>query len=258
MQSVPRQANSYPTSDHVIAAGWSERVMHGALVLLALSACDARPSSKALSALPPVSTSIATLDTAASIPESSEAWWLWARFRPAGDAIEGMPVAQLESSWVRASRLGRASLPTESQANPGALPDSTVDFVQDGDFNNDGSPDRALVGVFETGAGARGRFLVVLTRKSGQWERAFLHQEPEPGFQVLQRDSAGLTVWSCMECDSYAELHWTGTAYQMVVQACCPDPADDTATITRTGLHRRGRSNRPAKLEMQPLTFGGF
>ena len=205
--------------------------LQAALLVFAL-ACDSR-SSDLTRGLPAVSSSVATLDTAASVPSSSQAWWLWARFTPVGDAIEGIPVAQLDPEWSRASMLGRQALPPEALSQPGLLPDSTINFVQDGDFNDDDVADRAIVGVYETRTGTRGSFLLILTRSRGQWQRSFLHKsESKPGFLVLQHDTAGITVWSCMECDSYAQLRWDGKAYQLIEEACCDDPAADTASTT--------------------------
>jgi hypothetical protein len=205
--------------------------LQAALVVFAL-ACDST-SSDPTRGLPAVSTTVATLDTAASVPSSSQAWWLWARFTPAGDAIEGIPVAQIDPDWIRASMLGRQALPPEALSQPGLLPDSTINFVQDGDFNDDDVADRAIVGVYETRTGTRGSFLLILTRSGGQWQRSFLHKsESKPGFLVLQNDTAGITVWSCMECDSYAQLRWNGKAYELIEEACCDDPTADTATTT--------------------------
>ena len=205
--------------------------LQAALVVFGL-ACDSN-SSDPTRGLPAVSTTVATLDTAASVPSSSQAWWLWARFTPVGDAIEGIPVAQLDPEWTRASMLSRQALPPEAKSQPGLLPDSTIDFVQDGDFNDDDVADRAIVGVYETRTGTRGSFLLILTHTAGQWQRSFLHKyEAEAGFLVLQHDTAGITLWGCMECDSYAQLRWNGKAYELIAEACCDDPAADTATTT--------------------------
>lgn len=166
------------------------------------------PAVPTAAALPPApSSSVAVLDSSASRPLPGSAWWVWSRFGPTGRTFEGVPVAEIDPTWVLASPLGPGALPPEAEGHPSLLAEATVGFVRQGDYDGDGTPDRASVGVYEARDGSRGAFLLVSSVRGGAWRPVF-HARllDDPAFVVLQDDGGGLTVWYCMECDVFSRL----------------------------------------------------
>ncbi|SRR5713101_4934549 len=154
---------------------------------------------------------------AARASSASYAWWVTARFNPSETVIEGIPVHAIDSTWVSALALSRSVLPPEAGHDPSGLADSSVSFVLDGDFNGDGTPDRALVGVYRTVRGQAGRFLLILTRHKSGSEKVHLALQPgEPGFSVLSRSGDKLSWWECMECDAGWDFAWNGHEYALL------------------------------------------
>ncbi len=153
----------------------------------------------------------------AALKHVTYAWWITVRFRPNGDSIAGIPIRSVDSTWTGALALNRAVLPPEAQRDPSSLADSLVAFTLDGDFNRDGAPDRALVGVYQTAAGATGRFLLILTLRGKRWQKADVLKEPgDPGFSVLTVHGDTLSWWDCMECDFGFEVAWNGHEYAVL------------------------------------------
>ena len=150
------------------------------------------------------------------------AWWLTARFTPTTDTVGSIPIRAIDPSWVKASLLTRDMLPPKAAA-PGEWTDTTYGFVREGDFNQDGRQDRAMVGVYQTKSGEVGRFLLVVTqRQAGTWQKAFLATTPgEAGFSVLFPEGDGIGWSSCMECDSWANLRSTPRGYELQSHSCC-------------------------------------
>ena len=92
------------------------------------------------------------------------AWWVTATFQPSDEAVEGIPVRQLNSRWLRASTITRSVLPVEAMHTGETVEEHGFSFVLDADLDGDGRQERALVGVFQTVSGETGRFLLILGR----------------------------------------------------------------------------------------------
>ena len=141
------------------------------------------------------------------------AWWVKIRFTPCDSSIGGIPVQKIDPSWRRASSLKQEYIPKSFlfQSGQNLLERAGLSFELAGDFNSDGMPDRALVGVYEGKDDETGRFLLVTTEKSpGRWVPVFLELLPgKPGFLALSRDSVGIQLWNCMECDVVSYLAWS-------------------------------------------------
>src|SRR5713101_7684816 len=141
-----------------------------------------------------------------------DAWWLRIRFSPCDSEIYGIPVDKIDSSWRLASVNQLKHIPKSAlyECGQNDLVDGKLHFELNGDFNRDGRPDRAAVGVYETTTGQTGRFMLIVTRTdSGGWRLVFLEELPgKPGFLVLGRNRSRIAVMSCMECDDDSELEW--------------------------------------------------
>jgi hypothetical protein len=142
---------------------------------------------------------------------SSYAWWLRILFRPAYETIRGIPVDQLDRNWVRATELKKEYIPKELLFERGTdnMKANHLEFSQFGDFNQDGTNDEALVGVYEDRKGGRGEFLLIVTKRLHMAEKIFLKAWPgKGGYLALGRNGKNIQVWDCMECDNFAELAW--------------------------------------------------
>jgi hypothetical protein len=148
----------------------------------------------------------------------SAAWWLGARFTPSDSNVAGLALTQIDSTWVRAQVLSMRMLPSEAAADRALLERRGQGFERSGDFNGDGRPDRALVGVYETRSGEGGRFLLILTRTAaGTWEKAFLAAMPgEARFSILGQSGRQLAWWFCLDCDDGVLVRWREGRYEGV------------------------------------------
>jgi len=174
---------------------------------VAVSSCDKSPTSSA--AKPTGNTE--PLVKIATEPTNS-AWWLRAQFRPADEKVRDIPVMSLDSSWQLASEFRKDFLTKEVLGEDGSAQMETagLSFNLSGDFNKDGVEDLALVGVYQDRAGARGNFLVVMTKTdTGGWRKVFLKAWPgQAGFLSLRQIGNKLQLWNCMACDMPEELAW--------------------------------------------------
>jgi hypothetical protein len=159
-----------------------------------------------------------------STGSSQLAWWLTARFVPQDLSVEGIPVRELDRDWVAASVLKAAALPGEASAAGESVEEHDAAFEVSQDFDRDGRRDKALVGVYKTGAGQLGRFLLVLsTGKGGKWsKRALFKQSGEAGFSALWQQR-GQLIWAfCMDCDSLCEVTPRRGVWKLKCESCCP------------------------------------
>src|SRR5713101_7197252 len=92
-----------------------------------------------------------------------DAWWLRIRFMPCDSEIYGIPVQKIDPSWRRASVMQLKHIPIPELHQQG-LAFGKLHFELNSDFNRDGRPDRAAVGVYETKDGKTGRFMLIVTR----------------------------------------------------------------------------------------------
>ena len=144
------------------------------------------------------------------------AWWLTVQFTPVADTVFAMPVSAIDSGWSKATVLTKATMPKDSTLDLASLADTAFGFCLAGDFNKDGRPDLAAVGVYEAHNKERGRFLLLLTQSGpGSWKKVYLSDPPgSPGFSLLWVTETGtLGLADCMECDNWLEIAWADTGY---------------------------------------------
>src|SRR5215472_12769512 len=73
-----------------------------------------------------------------------EAWWLNATFQATETSYESLAVTDIDSTWVRMSALGYASLPAEAQSDLGWMRRDGFVFVVDTVSKRPGIIDRAV------------------------------------------------------------------------------------------------------------------
>jgi hypothetical protein len=136
-----------------------------------------------------------------------QAWWLRTEFRPFGTEVRGIPVGQIRSTWCKATEFRRELFPKELDAD---IADAS--FTVDGNFDRSGMAQSALVGVYETCAGERGSFLLVLASPSNATPVVrFVHEWPgDRQFTVIsRRRDNSIEVSHCMDCDDLSTLKWS-------------------------------------------------
>lgn len=150
-------------------------------------------------------------------PAYDVAWWVGAQFTPSEQAIEGIPIRDIDRSWQAASQLRESALPKEARVPGDTMKDYNATFEMDGDLNHDGKPDKLLVGVYRTTSGKTGEFLLILARNAkGEWRKAKLFKaEGKPGFTALMRIDDRLLWAFCFECDGNCILIPTRSGWKL-------------------------------------------
>lgn len=158
-------------------------------------------------------------------------------YTPTMETIEGIPVNQIDGSWSETivltndnftSCLDLGKLPfldEEEKKIAANMKKYGYEFSREGDFNNDGIKDKALVGVYRDKSGKIGNFLLVITESAPQkWRKDFLVKLPSEKlaktyfcfFSVLTGRRYNLVQWSsCMNCDIYYILTWNNGKYNL-------------------------------------------
>ena len=143
-------------------------------------------------------------------PEPSHyAWWLRTEFHPFEEKVRGIPVSQIRSTWCKATEFRKNLFPSHlaSVLERGL----GLSFSVESFFDGSKAKQTALLGVYESCAGERGTFLLVLAwPRSGQATIRFVHEMPtEHQFAVLApvRDST-ISVFHCLDCDHVTQFKW--------------------------------------------------
>ena len=143
-------------------------------------------------------------------PEPSHyAWWLRTEFRPFEEKVRGIPISRIHSTWCKATEFRKDLFPSHlaSDLDHGV----GLSFSVDGFFDGSKTKQTALLGVYESCAGERGTFLLVLASpRSSQPTIRFIHEMPtEHQFAVLApvRDST-ISVFHCLDCDHVTQFKW--------------------------------------------------
>jgi hypothetical protein len=90
-----------------------------------------------------------------------------------------------------------------------------------------------VTGIYETKAGERGRFLLILTvRKRPIWKPVFFAREPgKATFSALSLEQRGaLGWWTCTECDSGIFPQWNKILRRYEWEPDAPDDAETGET----------------------------
>jgi hypothetical protein len=159
---------------------------------------------------------LAVLTTAAqaqgfyTLKQGKEAWWLRASFNPMHTEVRGIPVKRIRPNWCKATEYTRELMPKKEMEEEGSgklMDEVGLSFSVTGNYDRSKSKQIALVGVYETCAGQKGRFLLVIDE--GTKKVRFLDATPsKTQFAVLSPDKRDIVVLYCMECDNGAILRW--------------------------------------------------
>ncbi len=139
------------------------------------------------------------------------AWWLRVSFNPMHAEVRGIPVAQIHKDWCKATEFTRALMPSKEMAEEGSgklMDEIGLSFSVEGNFDRSKTRQVALVGVYETCAGQKGTFLLVIDK--GTTKVRFVDATPgKTQFAILAPDKKDVVILYCMECDNGATLRWS-------------------------------------------------
>jgi len=147
---------------------------------------------------------------------TSGLWYTHTSLDPQDTSVLGLSIRDLDSSWARGMVLSPSVLPARAAEDSVTRPSENFGYGLAGDFNKDGRPDSAVVGVYRSRTGSKGRFVLLVTRSARGWEKAFSAGMTGPtDVTFLARGAGDTLVWNdCVECDAPAvRIYWSGTRY---------------------------------------------
>jgi hypothetical protein len=151
---------------------------------------------------------------------SSFAWWLRADFHALHNEVRGIPVANIRSDWCKATEFSRELFPPGLLVENGTdlLAQAGLSFSLQGSFDGSGTKQTALVGVYETCGGEKGRFFLILD--AGTRKVRFLDAEPaKERFSALAAQGrSGIRILYCLECDVSSTVRWDRARKRFVVR----------------------------------------
>jgi hypothetical protein len=137
--------------------------------------------------------------------------------RQADTAIGGIPIGEIDSTWVEAKVREYAVIVSDSGRSFSADSLARQSYLE-GDFNRDGVIDRAMVGSYRDRADTVGQFLLIISATGSGWRKAAVeHMTGSTGAPFLQRLASDTLLWSdCLECDATPVLlYWNGRRYEI-------------------------------------------
>lgn len=98
-------------------------------------------------------------------------------------------------------------MPAEAKADFGWMHKENLAFDAKGDFNKNGLPDQAFVGIYATKDRNTGRFFLVTERAANTLKVLYLHKEQgEPGFGIIAHKNSSIYWSPCMQCGEFKKL----------------------------------------------------
>jgi len=143
-------------------------------------------------------------------------WWLRGEFHPFETEVRGIPIGAIRKSWCKATEFRKGLFPPE--AKPDLDQSGDLAFSIDGSFDGSKTRQTALIGVYETCAGKRGSFLLVLAQPSSTRPKImFVREMPDEQFgMIAAMPDSTIQVFHCLECDVAMEFRWDKSKRRVV------------------------------------------
>jgi hypothetical protein len=155
---------------------------------------------------------VASAQSFVTVPPGSklEAWTLRAQFHPQHTEVRGIPVARIRPDWCKATEYRRELFPKELLIENGTdvMAYSHQSFALTGQFDRSNTRQVALVGVYQTCAGGKGSFLLIIdedTRKV-RFVDAIPSKAQYAALSLAPRNT--IALFHCMECHDSGLLRW--------------------------------------------------
>ncbi|MEA2878193.1 MAG: hypothetical protein QOF14_3389 [Hyphomicrobiales bacterium] len=155
-------------------------------------------------------TTVAQAQPFATVKPGKEAWWLRTSFNPMHTEIRGTPVAKIHPTWCKATEYTRELMPKKEMEEEGSgklMDEVGLSFSVTANFDRSKTKQIALVGVYQTCGGQKGRFLLVIDEDT-QKIRFVAATPGKTQFAVLAPDKRDIVILYCMECDVGGTLRW--------------------------------------------------
>ena len=153
----------------------------------------------------------ASIAQAQTVAPGKEAWWLRTSFTPTHTEVRGIPVAQIQKGWCKATEFTHELMPKkemEAEGSDRLMKEIGLTFAVTSNFDRSKTRQTALVGVYQTCAGQKGFFLLVIDE--GTTRIRFVAATPsETQFSVLAPDKKDIVVLYCLECSQGDTLRWS-------------------------------------------------
>src|SRR5262249_16634754 len=114
----------------------------------------------------------------------------------------------IRKTWCKATEFRNNLFPPEAASD--LKHTSGLSFSVEGSFDGSKTRQTALIGVYETCAGKRGSFLLVLAHpRSNSSTIRFVHEMPDQEFGMLAAlPDSTIQVFHCLECDNTTKFKW--------------------------------------------------
>jgi hypothetical protein len=137
-------------------------------------------------------------------------WWPAVRFNAEGTELRGIPVQRIRADWCKATEFTRelfADDLTDAQGRNG-LDEAGLAFALEGGFDGTGTPQIALVGIYETCRGRKGGFVLIIDRDTRK-VRFLQAEDALKPFAALRREGDGaIRVAGCLRCGISSVVRW--------------------------------------------------
>jgi hypothetical protein len=140
----------------------------------------------------------------------NDAWWLRADFHALHREVRGIPVKNIRADWCKATEFSRELFPPGLLVENGTdlLAQAGLTFSVEGSFDGSGAKQAALVGVYETCGGRKGRFFLILDAATSK-VRFLDAQAAKDRFSALAaRGRSAIVIFYCLECDISSTVRW--------------------------------------------------
>jgi hypothetical protein len=165
--------------------------------------------------LPALAILFAALATAAqaqsfaTVKPGPDPWWLRTCFNPLHGEVRDIPVAQIRKGWCQATEYTFDLMPKEmlEEGSDKIMKEGGLSFAVTGNFDRSKTRQVALVGVYQTCAGRKGSFLLVIDE--GTSKVRFVDATPgKAQFAAVGANKNDIVVTYCLECDGGGTLRW--------------------------------------------------
>jgi hypothetical protein len=141
---------------------------------------------------------------------SGLAWWLRVDFHALHREVRGIPVKSIRSGWCKATELKRERFPPGLLVENGTdlMAEAGLTFSVEGAFDASGTKQTALVGVYETCGGSKGRFFLILDAGTRKVRYLDAQAAKQRFSAIAARGRSAIVIFYCLECDIYSTVRW--------------------------------------------------
>ena len=146
----------------------------------------------------------------ATTKPGKDAWWLRTSFNPMHTEVRGIPVAKIRKDWCKATEFTLDLIPKKLRDEDDTekmIKQYGFAFSMEGHFDRSKTTQVALTGVYQTCAGKKGSFLLVLDKDTQKIR--FVDATPsDTQFAILTSGEKDIVIAYCLECDIGGVLRW--------------------------------------------------